>query len=226
MNQLPDHSLWFFWILIGIGIFVLIPITSGTGTQEDPATPNLSPYTQYAQWGRYGSEPGEFDDITDITTGPDGTIYVSDHGNNRIQAFSENGTFLQSWGEWNPDNRLLINPGGLVTDTGGNLYMIELLFNRIFMWNRTSNQTKTYEIPETLVGRHWGEKTIALDTSNNIYIADPGNRTIWKTSPNGEFIQSWKFPYPRGEEHPPKQILIDDNNTVYICDFWSEYIYT
>jgi len=208
------------------GIIILIPITSGTGTQEDPATPNLSPYTQYAQWGRYGSEPGEFDDITDIATGPDGTIYVSDHGNNRIQTFSENGTFLQSWGEYNPDNRLLINPGGLVTDTGGNLYMIELLFNRIFMWNRTSTQTKTYEIPETLVGRHWGEKTIALDTSKNIYIADPGNRTIWKTSPNGEFVQSWKFPYLGGEEHPPKQILIDANNTVYVCDSWSEYIYT
>lgn len=104
--------------------------------------------------------------------------------------------------------------------------MIELLFNRISIYNRTSTQVITYKIPETIVGRNWGGKTIALDSRKNIYVADPGNRTIWKTSPTGEFLQSWKFFGPRGDEHPPDQILIDVNNAIYVSDSCSEFIYT
>lgn len=61
----------------------------------------------------------------------------------------------------------------IVTDTAGNLYMIELLYNRISIFDRISSQVQTYKIPKTLVGRYWGEKRIVLDTSNNIYVADP-----------------------------------------------------
>lgn len=40
------------------------------------------------QYGRPGVEPGEFDRPAGIAAGEDGTVYVSDSNNNRVQAFS------------------------------------------------------------------------------------------------------------------------------------------
>src|SRR5438309_1590989 len=49
-------------------------------------------------WGKKGNMDGEFHYPTDIVMAHDGTIYVSDCGNYRIQRFDCNGTFLHKWG--------------------------------------------------------------------------------------------------------------------------------
>ena len=48
-------------------------------------------------WGSVGKNNGEFNHPTGIAIGNDGTIYVSDTYNNRIQLFTSNGTFISKW---------------------------------------------------------------------------------------------------------------------------------
>jgi hypothetical protein len=51
-------------------------------------------------WGTYGAGPGQFQLTLDVTIGPDGSIYVSDVMNNRIQKFGYGPVpaIAESWG--------------------------------------------------------------------------------------------------------------------------------
>ena len=56
----------------------------------DPAT------EVFSSWGERGSGPGQFLESTGIAIGG-GAVYVTDLGNNRIQVFDLDGTFLRMW---------------------------------------------------------------------------------------------------------------------------------
>ena len=47
--------------------------------------------------GRRGKEPGEFEEPTGIAVGADGSVYVADAGNARIQKFDAGFRFVASW---------------------------------------------------------------------------------------------------------------------------------
>ncbi len=48
-------------------------------------------------FGSRGAASGQFDFITSIAAAPSGDVYVADRGNNRVQRFSGDGTFINSW---------------------------------------------------------------------------------------------------------------------------------
>jgi hypothetical protein len=54
-----------------------------------------------------------------------GNLYVADAGNNRIQEFTANGTFLTSFGLMGPGNGQLVNPQGLAVGGSGNVYVTD-----------------------------------------------------------------------------------------------------
>ena len=59
-------------------------------------------YDLVSEWGTFGVvEPGQFSYPQFIAVSDDdGSIYVSDFGNKRIQKFSSNGEYIADWGEW------------------------------------------------------------------------------------------------------------------------------
>ncbi len=48
-------------------------------------------------FGAPGSGPGQFDNPSGVAVAPNGEVYVADRGNNRVQAFSPEGSFLRQW---------------------------------------------------------------------------------------------------------------------------------
>ena len=64
-------------------------------------------------WGQKGSKDGQFSDPRAVAVGYDGTIYVADSVNHRIQCFDSNGTFLYKWGQWGYSDGEFIFPTGL-----------------------------------------------------------------------------------------------------------------
>jgi tripartite motif-containing protein 71 len=49
------------------------------------------------QWGSYGSSDGQFNNPQGIAVDRLSNVYVVDKGNNRIQKFTSNGTFISKW---------------------------------------------------------------------------------------------------------------------------------
>ena len=85
-------------------------------------------------WGRKGAGDGQFNEPWGIAVAPDGSVYVADTWNHRIQKFSADGAFISRWGNvgdakgsadsganefWGPRS-VAIGPDGsvYVADTG------------------------------------------------------------------------------------------------------------
>lgn len=83
-------------------------------------------------WGAPGSGPGQFHVPHGIAIGGDGTVYVADRENSRIQLFSPDGVYLREWAN-------LARPSQLVIK-GDRFYVVELGY-RAGMWPGTKPPT-------------------------------------------------------------------------------------
>ena len=95
---------------------------SGQNT-DDPDTPSrINKYaadgTFIMSWGTWGSEPGQFKTPHALAWDSQGRLFVSDRGNNRIQIFDQDGTFID---EWHQFSRI----SGLHIDSQDVLYAID-----------------------------------------------------------------------------------------------------
>jgi DNA-binding beta-propeller fold protein YncE len=69
-------------------------------------------------WGKKGTAPGEFDTPHCLALDSRGRLFVCDRGNNRIQIFDQNGTFLDQWKQFG-------RPSGLFIDEHDMLYVAD-----------------------------------------------------------------------------------------------------
>ncbi|MCL5110402.1 MAG: peptidyl-alpha-hydroxyglycine alpha-amidating lyase family protein [Chloroflexi bacterium] len=65
-------------------------------------------------WGEPGSGPAQFRLVHGILVGPDGTVYVGDRMNSRVQVFSPGGEYLGEWPDVYQPNDLFLDPEGHV----------------------------------------------------------------------------------------------------------------
>ena len=88
------------------------------------------------RWGRPGSGPGEFNFVAvdpsnpadlhaKIAVGADGSVFVSDSGNSRVQVFSSDGHFLRQFGSFGTGKGQFLAPFDLVVDDAGYAYVLD-----------------------------------------------------------------------------------------------------
>ena len=66
-----------------------------------------------------------------VATDSAGNVYVADTGNDRIQKFRSNGTFITNWGGYGSGNAQFNNPLYVAVDHTGNVYVVDHGNNRI-----------------------------------------------------------------------------------------------
>jgi len=62
-------------------------------------------------WGSRGTAPGQFNIVHGIAVDAQGTVYVADEGNKRVQVFDADGTFKTEWRDVGTPTALCITPG-------------------------------------------------------------------------------------------------------------------
>ncbi|RPJ20457.1 MAG: hypothetical protein EHM33_28405 [Chloroflexi bacterium] len=71
-------------------------------------------------WGNKGTAPGQFDVPHSIALDSQGSVYIADRGNARLQIFDEAGQFLKEW-----ESHSLGRPWAVRIDTGGDIFVID-----------------------------------------------------------------------------------------------------
>lgn len=172
----------------------------------------------------------------DIAVHPEnGDIFVVDRAAFLIQKYDSKGEFLQTigkpaTGESYLDDGELYYPASIaLNSTGSLLYVADTFNSRIqafesldgrfaFKWGTEGNGNDQLNHPNG----------IALDTENNVYVADARNHRVMKFTYSGAFIKSWGAlgssgqPVPGtadGQFNVPVGIDVDgENGRVYVTE--------
>jgi hypothetical protein len=127
--------------------------------------------------GKRGSGPGEFNFPTAVTLSA-GRVYVVDSMNFRIQAFSPDGKFINTFGQLGNQSGTLNRPKGIAADTDGNLYIVDALFETVQIFDPAGRLLYYFGSTGTSPGQFRLPSGISIDERNRIYVADSQNRRV------------------------------------------------
>ena len=124
--------------------------------------------TRFGSFGKLGKKEGELSLPYDIAFDSKGNVLVAD-GNNRIQCFSQQGAFIDSFGEGRLDR-----PSSLTIDENGCIYVSELHKNRVSMFTKTGEYLHSIGCKEGMLNGPGGITCIG----NELFIADGYNNRV------------------------------------------------
>jgi sugar lactone lactonase YvrE len=183
--------------------------------------PELVDYLNVTVWKRSGlpHEDGVFYYPTDITAAPNGDIYISDSGNNRIQKLTSAGAFLAKWDGHGSADGYFTNPRGIAVSPQNEVYVVDSGNNRIQKFTSDGTFLTKWGSSGSGEGQFLNPTDISIDSQGNIYISDSGNHRIQKFTSEGQFVTKWgSSGSANGQFKYPRSIAVSPQNEVYVVD--------
>jgi serine/threonine protein kinase len=157
---------------------------------------------------------------SDVAVDPDGNVFVADMANQRIQKFTNDGTFITKWGEKGYiDGGEFNGPIGVAVDLDGNLYVADRTNYRIQKFTNNGIFINKWGKEGIYDGQFKGLSDIEVDSEGYIYVTDDINDRIQKFTSDGTFITKW------GEKgdgerqfNSPSGVAIDADGNIYVVD--------
>jgi len=180
------------------------------------------------KWGTTGSDNGQFLTARGITVDSAGNVYVVDaSGDNRgqIQKFDANGTFLNRVGANNDNPDGFVSAYRITADSSNNIYATDGNADRTTNLVKKFNSSGVFQFAFGTRGNGGGQFNVpgpagvAVNSSGNIFVADPGNNRVQKFSSTGTFISSiGSSGSGDGQFSGPTGIAIDSSDNLYVAD--------
>ncbi|MBM4409386.1 MAG: hypothetical protein FJ038_12520 [Chloroflexi bacterium] len=156
--------------------------------------------TFLARWGESGSEPGQFNfrrqgdiPLGGITFAPDGSFYVADYGNFRVQRFDRDRRPMGSWGGFGRGNGQFLGLLAVALDDSGNVYVADELRDDVQVFTTGGRYLRT--IGES--GRGPGQLDFIGEVrvvGDRVLVADFNNARISVFAVDGTFLEVWTAP--------------------------------
>lgn len=176
-------------------------------------------------WGTPGSGEGEFDFVCssfgfgDVAFDAAGNIYVADSGNQRIQKFGPDRTFLTSWGSEGTADDQFICPAALTIDRQGRVYVSDQGWGRVKVFAGDGVWLATWS-------GIMSPRGIAVDDDGNIWVCDfGGSGAVVKFSADGERLSTWKGAGTGDMVFDgPKSIAVDAEGRVFVASYFANQV--
>lgn len=138
------------------------------------------------QWGAYAdgtsipAGPGTFNEPWGVAVAADGTVYVADTWNHRIQRFTADGRFLTSWGVFGQGEtpESFYGPRGLAVDSKGRVYVTDTGNKRVVVFDANGKFITQFGLAGFGPGEFDEPVGIAIDKNGVVYVADTWNQRI------------------------------------------------
>jgi DNA-binding beta-propeller fold protein YncE len=178
-----------------------------------------------SKWGTQGAGNGQFDSPYGVAVASDGSVYVVDLNNHRIQKFTSSGVFVSKWGTIGTGNGRLDSPFGVAVAPDGNVYVADTRNNRIQKFTSTGEFIRKWGTIGTSDGQFQYPYGVAVASDGSVYVADTLNHRIQKFTSSGVFISKWGANGTgNGQFDTPFGVAVASDGTVYIADSWNHRI--
>ena len=130
--------------------------------------------------GKRGNEAGQFNLPLQVSTAKDGTVYVVDKGNFRIQVFDKDGNHKLSFGTIGRYPGQFFSPKGISTDSDGNIYVVDTAFGNVQIFNPAGELLMVIgkRGQSSAPGNYMLPAGIDVDDDGRVYITDQFFRKV------------------------------------------------
>jgi DNA-binding beta-propeller fold protein YncE len=202
--------------LLGSGL--LLTLSGCGGPAEKPP--------RFAQaWGGRGGGPGKFEAPEGLAVDKRGNVLVADTWNHRVQKFDPAGKLLLSFGSFGDKPGQFNAPRGLAVDSANNILVVDSWNHRVQKFNSKGKFLEQFGslaasflgiYPTGLFNYPCG---IALDSQNNIFVAEPNASRCQMFDPKGKFLLAWGTAGRQdGQFQQPTGVAVDKDDIVYVLD--------
>lgn len=137
-----------------------------------------------------------------------GNIYVTNSGNNTISKYNSAGTYVGTFGT----GATMSSPKDLVFDVSGNAYVLNLGATPGTGSVYKYNSSGVYQ--STILSSLNYALGLAIDNSDNLYVADQGAVTVKKYSTSGTLLLS----LPTANLSTPLGVAVDASGNIYVLN--------
>jgi len=185
--------------------------------------------------GSTGTEPGQFNAPRGIAVAADGTIYVADANNHRVQHLAADSTFIKAWGSFadisagEAPGATFNEPWGVAVSPDGRFVYVADTWNHriqkfsadgnfLRMWGQFGQDESEFSM--------WGPRDLVVDSDGNVLVMDTGNKRIKVFDGNGNFISQYgTFGLESGQFDEPVGLALDlTSGRLYVTDTWNQRV--
>jgi uncharacterized protein (TIGR03663 family) len=173
-----------------------------------------------------GAPAGTFYEPWSIAIGRDGSVFVTDTWNHRVQKFSADGQYLMEWGTFGQGENAAAfwGPRDITIDDKGWVYITDTGNKRVVVFDENGEFITEFGGAGLLAGQFDEPVGVAVDTDGHVYVADTWNQRIQvfeQDQQSNTFypINEWEIVgwYGQSLDNKP-YIQVDDNGHVYVSD--------
>lgn len=148
-------------------------------------------------WGTFadlafGEAPlGTFNEPWGVAVGPDGSVYVTDTWNHRVQKFSETGEPIKTWGRFGqplPEDpastEYFWGPRGIAVDSSGRVFVADTGNKRIMVFDKDGKYLTEFGSGGFDPGQFDEPVGVAVGVDGTVYVADTWNQRIQSFIPS------------------------------------------
>ncbi|MCJ7738661.1 MAG: hypothetical protein MUQ10_15340, partial [Anaerolineae bacterium] len=226
------------WDLNTVGVLDLELVGEEGDIAVDPYKAGWQELVPRLVIGREGSLEGQLQNPRGVSVAADGSLYVADSGNHRIQQFAPDGSFVRTWGvqsdaEVESGSPAGFNePWGVAVAEDGSVYVADTWNHRI-QWFDATGQFKNawggfgQSSPTDVGGEYslFGPRDVAIDSGGIIYVTDTGNKRVLLYDAQGRYIRQFGGGgIMQGYLDEPVGIAVAPNDWVYVADTWNKRV--
>lgn len=184
-------------------------------------------------WGGPGAQPGFFSRPRDLAFAPDGSLYVADTDNHRIQHLDAVGNVLHVWGQpadiaqSEAPGGTFNQPWGIAVGPDGSVYVADTWNHRVQKFSPEGQFERLWGFFGTgeAADAFWGPRDVAVDASGRVYVTDTGNKRVAVFDKDGNFLtQFGSGGLEQGQFDEPVGLAVDSQGLVYVADTWNQRI--
>jgi len=150
----------------------------GAWSGNDPNQPNPS------------APPATFNEPWGVAVGPDGSVYVTDTWNFRVQKFTADGKFVKMWSEYTPAGsefaETFYGPRGITVDQDGRVFVADTGNKRIVVFDAGGNFITQFGTGGFDPGQFDEPVGVAVDPDGRVYVTDTWNQRVQVFEPAAE----------------------------------------